>query len=121
MAIANNVFVKAWTKADSVAEVAELLDMTTATATARACVLRKAGVKLKSFPRGRKAGSTLDIDALNALICGDDTEATDTTETAPEATDTTETAPEATEPVEDPKARRGKPVKLVVADDGDDD
>ena len=117
MAIDNKVFCKMWAKSASVAEVAEALEMTTTNATARAAMLRKAGVLLKSFPRGRKAGSGLDVAALNAMLAGDDGDEPEAP-TAPEAPADEPEAPAA--PVKGKKGK--KPVKLVVPeDDGDDD
>jgi len=116
MAIDNKVFVKMWQKSDSVAEVAEALDMTSQTATARAAMLRKAGVLLKSFPRGRKAGSGLDVAALNALLAGDDDDGAPEAPTAPEAP-----ADEPEAPAKPVKGKKGKPVKLVVPEADDDD
>lgn len=61
-AIDAETFVKTWQKAKSAGEARELLG---AGASGRAQRMRKAGVKLKEFPAGRKP---LDVKGLNALI-----------------------------------------------------
>lgn len=57
-------FVVLWTKAVSVKEVAEHMDITETTASAMANRLRKKGLELKKFTRK----SSLDIVRLNELI-----------------------------------------------------
>ena len=59
-------FVTAYAKSKSTREIAERLDMTQSNVHARAFVLRKAGVRLKRFPRGRR--TRLDVAALNELL-----------------------------------------------------
>ena len=108
--VSNEVFCKAWKNSDSVTEVAEEFSITTTAATARAAALRKMGVKLKSFPRGRKAGSGIDVDALNAMLAeGDDNTDTDNTDT--------DTPPPVAKPAKPPR----RPVKLVAPEGDDED
>ena len=59
-------FVTAFAQAKSAGEVAERTGLSKASVQVRASALRKAGVKLKRFPRGRK--TTLDVAALNDLL-----------------------------------------------------
>jgi biotin operon repressor len=59
-------FVTAFAQAKSAGEVAERTGLSKASVQAKASALRKAGVKLKRFPRGRK--TAVDVDALNDLL-----------------------------------------------------
>jgi hypothetical protein len=60
-------FVSIWKAAKSRQEVAKLCGMTGAAVGMRAAKLRRAGVKLKSFTRGRPK-KVIDVNALNALL-----------------------------------------------------
>ena len=59
-------FVVAFAQAKSAGEIAEKLGLSKGSVHARASALRKAGVKLKRFPRGRR--TALDVAALNDLL-----------------------------------------------------
>ena len=48
------MFIETWEKADDLREVAALLGMPTTSASVRASNMRKSGVSLKQFRRGRK-------------------------------------------------------------------
>lgn len=61
-------FVKAWTKSESVSEVAEQFDIKAVSATAVASRLRKKGVELKRF--ARKGGQEIDVKRLNRIAAG---------------------------------------------------
>jgi hypothetical protein len=58
-------FVTAWAKAGSPDEVVAATGMSRVGAQARASKLRKAGVKLRRFGRGRRA---IDVKGLNDLL-----------------------------------------------------
>jgi biotin operon repressor len=64
--IGSEDFVATFAQAKSTGEVAEKLGLSKASVHARASALRKAGVKLRRFPRGRK--SVVDVAALNELL-----------------------------------------------------
>lgn len=72
--LSDEEFVKIWQSSETRQEVAEKCGITGPACSARAVKLRALGVKLKSFPRGRKKGQrmngTPDVSALNALIEG---------------------------------------------------
>jgi hypothetical protein len=59
-------FIKVWQSSTSVQEVSEKLGMPVPIVHARASSYRKAGVRLKNFPKTH--GRALDIEALNELI-----------------------------------------------------
>ncbi|MBU4273731.1 MAG: hypothetical protein KKA28_17865 [Planctomycetes bacterium] len=59
-------FVTAYAKSKSTGEVADKLGMSTSSVHVRASTLRKSGVRLKRFPRGRR--TRLDVAALNELL-----------------------------------------------------
>ena len=65
--VADITFVKAWAKAESVADVAAGVGMAYSGAQARARKLRDAGVKLPKFARSRRE---IDVVGLNALLRG---------------------------------------------------
>ena len=58
-------FVKAWAKAESVADVAGSVGLAYSGAQARAKKLRDAGVKLPKFARSRRE---IDVAGLNAIL-----------------------------------------------------
>ena len=60
-------FVRLWQDADNVAEVVAVTGTTEAAARSRASYLRKQGVPLKKFGRGRPP---LDLARLNAVAKG---------------------------------------------------
>ena len=60
-------FVLAWQQGSSAAEVAETLGLPYRVVIDRAAYLRRRGVQLKRYARGRR-GDGLDIEALNALL-----------------------------------------------------
>lgn len=64
-AASHEEFVEAWTKAGSVAAVAELVGLTYSGAQARARRLREAGVKL---PQHARQTAAIDVAGLNALL-----------------------------------------------------
>ena len=66
--VTDSDFVLQWQRAETANDAAVLLGMKLGTAAARAWRLRKAGVKLKKFPKGWPA---TDTAALNALIEGE--------------------------------------------------
>lgn len=59
-------FVRVWQTSDSFSEAVERLGVKVSAASARACSLRKKGVRLKKFHRGYFSG--VSVNALNALI-----------------------------------------------------
>lgn len=63
-------FVRVWQASGSAAEVSEELGITPQSAQSRAAAYRKRGVNLKKMPRTGRA--KLDVDALNALVDGDE-------------------------------------------------
>ena len=60
----NEEFVRVWQAASNVKEVADKLGMGSATASSKALVLRRRGVRLKRFKERR----TIEPDRLNAII-----------------------------------------------------
>lgn len=65
--ISDTEFVRIWESAASRQAAADALGVTPVAAGMHAAKLRKAGVRLKFFPRGRKRAA-MDVTALNALI-----------------------------------------------------
>lgn len=61
------LFVKAWAKGESVADVAGAVGLAYSGAQARARKLRDAGVKLPKFARSRRE---IDVAGLNAILRG---------------------------------------------------
>ncbi len=68
MQCAADVFVKAWQKADSVESVCKALGITESSAHSRSSRYRRAGIPLKSFPKG--GGQRLDVKGLAELAKG---------------------------------------------------
>ena len=62
-------FVSAWRGAGSVTEVSDALGIKRNSASAIAARLRKAGVKLDSFPR--RGSQTIDVKRLNKIAAGE--------------------------------------------------
>ena len=61
-------FVTAWITGNSVADVATTVGLTSAATSARATLLRKAGVNLPKFRRGKATPAEVDVTGLNDLI-----------------------------------------------------
>jgi biotin operon repressor len=66
--ISNEEFVLIWQSATSRKDVAEKTGLSIYVVSARAAKLRKAGVNIKKFPRGRTIVDTVDVEALNKII-----------------------------------------------------
>ena len=63
----NEVFVETLQKASSMKEACEKLGVSSVAISTKATALRKAGVKLKKFPSGRKS-APVNVDSLNTII-----------------------------------------------------
>jgi transposase len=63
----NEEFVRLWEEAKNKQDIAKTLDTTISVVNYRAQKLRRLGVKLKSFPRGRPK-QIIDVNTLNKLI-----------------------------------------------------
>ena len=67
--ISNEEFVLIWQTASSRKDVAEKTGLSVFSVSARATKLRKAGVNIKKFPRGRVGtADVINVDALNKLV-----------------------------------------------------
>ena len=68
--VSDKEFVLAWQRAESLLEAAEAVGSDRLYTSLRASKLRKAGVPLKMFRRGRPPGSgkRVDVEALSALV-----------------------------------------------------
>lgn len=64
--VPNDVFVKAWAKASTMADVLESTGISSSGAFQKAKRLREAGVKLPKL--GRAERQPIDVSALNALL-----------------------------------------------------
>lgn len=65
--ISDTEFVRIWENSSNRQEAAERCNMTGAGAGMRAAKLRRSGVKLKLFPRGRPK-KQIDVSGLNASL-----------------------------------------------------
>jgi len=69
--ISNEEFVLIWQNATSRKDVSDKTGLSVFSVSARATKLRKAGVNIKKFPRGRTGSSdVIDVTALNKLVSG---------------------------------------------------
>lgn len=64
--VSREVFCRTWNTSESVAEVAEKLNMNPASAVSKASVLRKSGVNLKHFKQGRP--KSVSAESLNEIL-----------------------------------------------------
>lgn len=68
MSMGNDTFVRIWVTSESLSEVSERTGMDKQSCSAKASSLRKIGVNVPEFSKGRKALSAEDIKALNDII-----------------------------------------------------
>lgn len=66
--VPNDVFVKAWAKATTIADVLEATGISASGAFQKAKRLREAGVKLPKLERQLIGARAIDVSSLNALL-----------------------------------------------------